>query len=439
MSCTMTTSHKQPHFSTTVLPFLLTFLICLSASAQSNLKMMQYNLMYYTNNSGVSGCTPATNNLDTKDSCLRTIFHHVTPDVFCVCEVGSNETYVDRILNNVININGIDRYRRGPLTHYSGGTIANMIYYDSEKLTLCDSYYITTQYRDINGYKMHVNGSMYNGDSTFITFWIMHLKAGQYESAQTARHTQTQRLMERISSSGMPGNYIVSGDFNIYRDSEPAYQEMVNYTNSLYRLYDPIDRAGDWNNNGEFADIHTQSTHSFESSGCFSTGGLDDRFDFILVSPYVYYGSYGVQVLPETYYALGQDGEHFNNSLIQPQNNSLPQELLTALYRQSDHLPVITEFAIDETSGITEPATLCFMKAVNPVADKLTIHVQSLVEDDCTFEVFSVDGKKLGIYTAHLTEQPCRLDYPFNFPKGIYILKASGKKLPRQVLKLIKQ
>ena len=117
--------------------------------AQDTIRMMQYNLMYYTNTSGVSDCNVMTNNLDNKDAHIKTIFRYVQPTVMCVCELGSNNQYADRLLNNAINTDGIDYYRRGPLTSQSGGTIANMIYYDSRKLTLYKSANITTAYRDI--------------------------------------------------------------------------------------------------------------------------------------------------------------------------------------------------------------------------------------------------------------------------------------------------
>ena len=119
------------------------------------IRMMQYNLMYYTNSSGVSECNSTTNNLDNKDAHIKTIFQYVKPTVLCVCEMGSQNQYADRLLNNVINTDGIDYYRRGPLTNQSGGTIANMIYYDSRKLVLYKSTPITTAYRDINGYTFY--------------------------------------------------------------------------------------------------------------------------------------------------------------------------------------------------------------------------------------------------------------------------------------------
>lgn len=409
-----------------------------AASAQDTLRMMQYNLMYYTENSGVSDCNAVTNNLDQKDANLRTIFHYVTPDVFCVNEIGSAAAYADRILNNVINVDGIDYYRHGPLTNYSGGYIANMIFYDSRKLTLHSHTYVTTSYRDISGYKMYYNSpDLASGDTVFMTFWIAHLKAGSSADNANARLVQTQRLMNRISASGNPGNYVLSGDFNVYGSEESCYQELVNYSNSLYRFYDPIDRSGHWNNNWEFSDIHTQSTHT-QSDGCFSTGGLDDRFDIILVSPYVYYGSAGVRVLPETYHALGQDGERFNGTILSPANELIPSNVAQALYNQSDHLPVITDFVIDATVGVADRATDFQFRVVNPIRERLDIYFHGAQSDLYTFEIFSVDGRSLARFQERLADGGQRLSWPFPYKQGVYLLQISDSKQQHQIYKLVK-
>ncbi len=411
-----------------------------ASMAQDTLRMMQYNLMYYTNNSGVSDCTPSTNNLDSKDANIKTIFHYVRPDVFCVNEIGSNVSYADRLLNNDINVDGIDYYRHGPMTNYSGGYIANMIFYDSRKLSLYDHYYITTSYRDINGYKMYYNSTdLALGDTVFITFWVMHLKAGSYESNASARRVQAQRLMQKLASMA-PDNHVVSGDFNLYSAEEPAYQELIHYSNSLYCLYDPVNQEGEWNSNYSFSDFHTQSTHGFEGgSSCFSTGGMDDRFDFILVSPYVYYGSKKVQVLPNTYHALGQDGIRCcNNSLISPTNTAVPSNVANALYNQSDHLPVITDFLIDAHVGVEEYQRNFYLSAVNPVRDQLTLHFQPDQPDQYRFEIYSVDGRLLQTHVESVDAEVCTLHYPFDFPHGVYFLKVSNSHQQRQIVKLVK-
>lgn len=409
------------------------------ADAQDVLKMMQYNLMYYTQTSGVSDCNSTTNNLDSKDANIRKIFHYVMPDVFCVCEMGTNISYVERLLNNAINTDGVDYYQHGPLTSYSGGQIANMIYYDSRKLKYHSHTAISTAYRDINGYKMYYNSTdLANGDTIFITFWIMHLKAGSGETNAAARHTQTQLLMNKLSSLGGPGNHVVSGDFNVYGSEEAAYQEMTQYPNSLYRLYDPIGRDGHWNNNSTFKDIHTQSTH-YDSDGCFATGGLDDRFDIILVSPYVYYGVNGVTVKPETYHALGQDGNRYNSSIISPTNSMIPSDVANALYNQSDHLPVITDFAIDGHVGIVNRDPDFYLHVTNPVLENsLSIQMQVDQEDTYRFEVFSIDGKLLKTFMRRLDAGAHELSESFDFAHGMYLLKISNTRHHSQIQKLVK-
>lgn len=361
---------------------------CFPVLGQETFKMMQYNLMYYTETSGVSDCNAVSNPIASKDANIRTIFHYVMPDIFCVCEMGSNISYADRLLNNAINTDGVDYYRHGPLTNYSGGNLANMIFYNSRKFTLYEHTAISTSYRDINGYKMYYNSQeLAQGDTNFITFWILHLKAGSYDDNAAARYVQAQRLMNKLSSMGNPGNYVVSGDFNIYDAAEDAYQEMTQYSNSLYRLYDPIERPGHWNNNSAFRDIHTQSTHS-SNDDCFSSGGLDDRFDIILVSPYIKYGIDGINVLPETYHALGQDGNRYNGSIISPANNSIPSNVATALYHQSDHLPVITEFSINAHVGIVDRDPGFYFNVVNPIQDEVQIQLQTETEKTFRFDIF---------------------------------------------------
>lgn len=409
-----------------------------TAFAQTDtIKMMQYNLMYYTDNSGVSDCNSTTNSLNTKDAALRTILQYVQPDVFCVCEMGSNISYVNRLMDSDLNINGVDYYQHCPLTNYSGGYIANMMYYDSRKMSFYKSFYLTTSYRDINGYRMFFNTpNLSSGDTIFMTFWITHLKAGSTADNEASRLDEVQRLMNRIITES-PGNCTFSGDFNLYGAEETAYQELINYSNSLYRFYDPINQAGHWNNNSQFAAYHTQSTHS-QYTDCFSSGGMDDRFDFILVSPYVYYGSKKVQVVPNSYHALGQDGNRFNGSIISPTNNSIPSAVATALYNQSDHLPVITNFAIDTRTGIPDYANNLLLQVTNPVRDELVSEIQVSESDTYNFDIFSIDGKKLGAYSQYLEQGTHRLNYPFPYSKGIYLLKVSNLKHQQIVKKLVK-
>ena len=407
------------------------------AQPRDTIRMMQYNLMYYTNTSGVSDCNSTTNNLDNKDTHIKTIFQYVKPDVFCVCELGSQNQYADRLLNNANNTDGINYYKRGPLTSLSGGYIANMIYYDSRKLTLYNTQTISTSYRDINGYKFYYNAdNLSSGDTVFMTFWIAHLKAGSYASDASARLTQVQRLMSKLTQLGDPGNTFFSGDFNIYHSDEAAYQELTEYSNSLYRFYDPINSPGYWHNNSQFASIHTQSTHS-QSDDCFSSGGLDDRFDFILVSPSVYYGSNKVHLIDGSYHALGQDGLRFNGSITSPTNNSIPSYVANALYNQSDHLPVIMEMTIDAHVGISEYPSNVLVNVVNPIREELFIDMQNEENGHYDISIFAMDGRCVARHSEQLEAGTHRLNYPFSFPKGVYLVvlrNDNGLRITRKVI-----
>ena len=407
------------------------------AQGPDTIRMMQYNLMYYTNSSGISDCNSVSNNLDTKDANIKTIFQYVRPTVFCVCEMGSQNEYADRLLNNAINTDGIDYYRRGPLTNQSGGTIANMIYYDSRKLTLYKSTNITTSYRDINGYTFYYNANnLGTGDTIFMTFWLAHLKAGSYSSNEEARLVQVQKLMNRIVNSGLPGNYTFSGDFNIYSSDEPAYQELTEYPNSLYRFYDPVNSPGYWHNNSQFASLHTQSTHSQETD-CFSSGGLDDRFDIILVSPYIYYGSERIHIVENSYHALGQDGARLNGTILSPVNNSVPSNVANALYQQSDHLPVVMDMTIDAHVGIPAFKPDFQVTMTNPVRETLNISLQNDEADGYDICIYAADGSLVMKRYEHLDAGFHRLTYPFSFRKGIYLVVFTNKSGQKSTKKLI--
>ena len=125
---------------------------------------------------------------------------------------------------------------------------------------------------------------------------------------------------------------------NFYTSSEEGYQEL------LTALEDPLDSPGNWHNNIDFVDIHTQSTR-VEQFGGGATGGLDDRFDFILIS-----NSLQDNVIPSSYTEPGNDGKHFNLSI----NNGISDPVIDALYYASDHLPVYCDFVFDDVTSLDD-------------------------------------------------------------------------------------
>lgn len=425
-------------FSKKIILVLLS-IVCYHSIVQADtIKMMQYNMLYYTT-SVPSGCNITASYLDNKDLNLKKIIKYENPDVFCVNEMGSQSTYVDRIKNNVLNTDGVTYYQNCPLTNFSGGSIANMMFYDSRKLGYHSYFYITTSVRDINAYKMfYKTPQLASGDTIFITFIITHLKAGSYDSDKLTRYQQTQALMNKLEQLQIADNYILSGDFNLYSSSEQSYQHLINYPNTLYRFYDPINQSGNWNNASQFAAIHTQSTHTSSEDGCYSTGGMDDRFDFILVSPYVYFGSKKVRSVNSSYHALGQDGNRFNGSINNPQNTIVPDSIANALYNFSDHLPVIMQIAIDQTVSVNEIEPPFLVQIVNPVQEQLKVEVHLPTASFLTFEIYSIGGKLLETYTNFFDAGNSMHTQNFDYPPSFYILKIQNSEKQTVVKKLVK-
>lgn len=224
-------------------------------SQTDTIKMMQYNLMYYTENAPEE-CDSITNNLNQKDENLKTIMHYVKPDIFCVNEIGKEQQYADRILTQVMNQNGIDYYANVATNSnpYNGITIGNMIFYNTNKLTFYKKFYVTTQIMYFNAYTFFYNSpNLANGDSTFITFIVTHLKAG---NAQTIRYSQVKRLMNKLEEIGRVENYVFSGDFNCYSSEDSGIAYVLNYPNENLRFYDPIDKLGYWHYNEDFTLYH---------------------------------------------------------------------------------------------------------------------------------------------------------------------------------------
>ncbi len=407
-----------------------------SISAQDTLKMMHYNLMQYLQNP-YGGCTSANNSLDLKDANLKIIIPYAKPDIITVNEIGVTQAHVTRILNNVLNVNGVNYWKAGQLTSQSGGTIANMMFYDSRKLTLKSSSSVPTSYRDFNIYRLYFNTpDLEQGDTVFFVSIVCHLKAGTTDTA--ARYTMIQSLMSKLNSWGVSDNYVLSGDFNIYTSNESFYQLLLNYPNAAIRFFDPINTPGNWNNNSQFKNVHTQSTHT--GGDCFSTGGMDDRFDHIMVSSQVLNGFENVKVLPSTYHALGQDGNRFNGSIVSPTNNSIPTELANALYNMSDHLPVLVDFLVYYTNaGIAgnSKSNIADIKTQNPFENEIKLFIKSQFSEKHTYSL--VDSRGVCVTKGEFNFEPPRQEITLVVPKlsnGIYFLKVESK-TSTSVLKLI--
>jgi hypothetical protein len=312
--------------------------------AQDNVKVMYYNILEYPLN-------PST-----KAVYLKTIFDYYHPDVLVCDEVTSDAVAID-ILNNVINITGTNHYAKALFT--AGPDKNNMIFYNIDKLSLKLQDTIHTALRWMNRYRLYHNTT--TSDTVYLDFYAAHLKASNTPADVLKRYYECVHFKNYIATKTQGQNIIFGGDLNLYTSVEDAYQLLLGPTN--YPLYDPINSPGAWNANSSFSAIHTQSTH-ITTSGGFIGGGLDDRFDFILVTNDLLTPTNNAHYIANSYKALGNDGLHFNKNLTDlPLSTTVPEIVTNAMYNMSDHLPVVMELAVNATSSVSDHLQFAGMPA----------------------------------------------------------------------------
>ncbi len=397
--------------------------ISMLTKAQDDIKIMQYNLLNYGNIT--SYCTTTNNNLGAKEGYLRTILSYVKPDVFTVNELAANTYVVNRLLDSVMNKYSTRTYGRADYVNTNGSNLVNMLYYNKAKLVYVSATSLQNELRDIVWYKLYYKSPnlAQSQDTAWLNFIVGHLKAGSSSSDKVTRDTMTSRAMNYLEQHNIHGNITFQGDFNLKTSTEKSYQNIINFPNATYRFYDPLNRPGKWNNSSSFAAIHTQSTHS-SSNGCAAGGGLDDRFDFILISNDLKQGNAHVQYKSGSYTVVGNDGHHFNKSINYGSNNSAPSNIINSLYNMSDHLPVTMLLHLDaQVSAIHQSNGHAYkVNFQNPVSNTLVLDIASDGKENLQIELWSLNGKKL-LEQSEAAAQNIHLEMSLNqFASGMYIL-----------------
>jgi hypothetical protein len=253
-----------------------------------------------------------------------------------------------------------------------------------------------------------------------------HLKSSPGSANEQKRLAEVREFKEWIDNIPEAENIFFGGDFNFYDSDEPAYDTLVNF--GVMQLNDPL-IAGNWHDNTSYSNIHSQSTRTDQFGGGAS-GGLDDRFDFILFSDDVKYGLNGVEYIPNSCVSIGNDGNHLNKSIVEiPTNGSVPDSVLQALYSMSDHLPVICEVEMTVTTHQQEIGYSNLKVDIypNPTSDHCFIRFNDVSEEFKLILINSL-GKvvmKKNIYTNQDSYQ-MELDLS-GLPNGLYHLNMIGE------------
>ncbi len=195
------------------------------------------------------------------------------------------------------------------------------------------------------------------GSSTDFYLYVSHLKSADDQEGRDRRQVEAQAIRANADALGPGKNIIYVGDYNLYSSSEPAFQTMIGVGNG--QAHDPINRLGSWSDNPSFIDVFTQAPAVSPPSGLVG-GGLDDRFDFQLISGELTDGI-GLDYRPGSYRTFGNNGSvSINSSINSPSSTALPglanrTTVLNLLTTVSDHLPVVADYMLTAALMVNQP------------------------------------------------------------------------------------
>lgn len=390
-------------------------LVSLSINAQETIKTMVYNLLEY----------PSANPPN-RAVILRDILDEYEPDIFMVCELES-EAGANLILNTSLNDEG-NNFAMAPFEPSQSGDPDHqqLIFYRKAMFLLEASEVIPTPVRDINHYTLKLKTADQQTDPVIFEVFVTHLKSSQGTANKQLRLEMVQKFTTKLETLDPNAFVIFGGDFNLYTQSEPAYQELLDSTNAIVML-DPINRPGSWNNNINFQDIHSQSTRI--SSGPFGAGaggGMDDRFDFIVMSQNMQTDP-KLKYIADTYKAFGNNGNCYDNSINSPDcSGDFSQQLRENLYNMSDHLPIVMNFETNKqiVLSIDDISAESSIELENTlVTDKLNIRINTNKTENVSFDVYNLLGQKLLEFTSENSEY-ISIDVS-QLTNGIYYLKTN--------------
>ena len=405
--------------------FLSLLFFSISCFSQNTIKTMFYNVLEF----------PELN--PNRISLLQDILQDYSPDIFMVCELQSQEG-ADVILNVGLNSDGNSNYSAAPYfeNQSGGGDLQQALFYRNDMFVLENTEIINTPVRDINKYTLLLNTESQDTNPIRIYAYVTHLKSSQGSANQQLRLSMVEAFVNDTQQLEDDAFVLFAGDFNIYTSTEPAYLEILDQTNSV-AMEDPIDTPGAWNNNEDFRAVHTQSTRTSSSGfGGGAGGGLDDRFDFIMVSQNMMTNP-NLQYKTDSYKAYGNNGNCYNNNINDINCGGVYNQIIRdALYNMSDHLPVVMELETDQEIVILEvpqqQLAQPFSLKRTLVSDVLTIYAPQWDTQNDTFGVYNSLGQEILDFKINATTTAINIA---QLAKGVYYIT---NKSSNQTLKFLK-
>lgn len=314
-----------------------------STNTSTTLRMVSYNIT-------ASGNAPRTG--------LSTVLQAIGSEVvagsarpidllFLQEVVASSTTAVATLMNNTYSTVA---YATGALVGASTGAGTQGVVYNSQTVTLVGEALVGTantsgQPRQTVRHQFRPIGT--SGTSDFYVY-NGHWKSANDSASEARRLVEAQAIRADADALGQGAHILYVGDFNTYTSSDDGFQALLSAGNG--QAFDPLNRLGNWSNTSSFRGVFTQAPANAPPNG-LTGGGLDDRFDFQIVSGEFLDGS-GLEYKAGTYRAFGNNGSVALNGNINDAsstalaglaNRTTVLDLLTTV---TDHLPVVADFTV---------------------------------------------------------------------------------------------
>jgi len=392
--------------------FFIGFLIASSTFAQSDIKVMSYNVLIYPQGAMV-------NRIDT----LSEILDFYKPDLLLLQELKSEQGLLD-IEDELDELFG--NYQAGTYVDQvsnqsNSWRLQQNIVYNENVFELVNEEVVVTPYRDINYFQLRILKQDGTPSQELLHTYVTHLKSSQGATNEQLRLSMAEVLYEYIGQLPTNSKVVVGGDFNVYYGGEPAYELLLSL-NGTNTLHDPIDMPGWAGSNFPHREIYTQSTRA-TSLDDGSGGGLDDRFDFILLSEELMNPDGQVVYREDSYKALGNNGSCYNQDLINcTTDDNVPEDMIRLLYHMSDHLPIV--LSLDTKIEVSvDDLTLTKQKLIdvfpNPAIEK--VELSSIGNKSLDVHIFNAQGKS--IFEIKRMIEKTRLDIS-EYPDGLYFIQS---------------
>lgn len=265
------------------------------------------------------------------------------------------------------------------------------------------------------------------GSAPVLAIYGSHMKSGTTADDKARRLLEAQYIRGNAELLNPAWSFFFGGDMNMQSSGEAAYQWMVgSQSNNAGRFHDPIDSPGSWYNYPAFTFVHTQDPSDYSQ-----TGGMDDRFDLLLLSAdlidgvgFDYIGNSGVPYSTSTwndpnhsFRAWGNDGTSFNLPVTVTGNTMVGPQIAQSLRNScpyGGHLPVFLEMRLPAELDVS-PTVLDFGAVLVNTGLSLPIDVANGADSS----IWGLDGIAALTYSMSATSG-------FAAPSGSFSDEAGG-------------